>query len=258
MNHIRERLKRCERLLGCWIQTGSPAVGEIFAEAGYDWIAIDMEHSAIHINEFAAVARSIHGRGPAVFARVRENDTLAIRQVLDMGANGVIVPLVNNAEDARRAVEAAKYPPLGVRGFGYARMNNWGKDFDHYAETANDRIAVIVMIESREAVENIHEILEVDGVDGVLIGPYDMSGSYGITGQTSHPTVVEACSRVAQACKEHRKAAGQHIVLPNAANVAKALEQGYTLLALGCDLVFLRSSAEQARMLLPDQEEAKK
>ncbi|MBE6633645.1 MAG: hypothetical protein E7620_04785 [Ruminococcaceae bacterium] len=254
MSDIRERLINRERLLGCWIQTGSPSVGEIFAEVGYDWIAIDMEHSDIHIHEFTQIARAIYGRGPAVFARVRENDTLAIRQVLDMGADGVIVPLVNNAEDARRAVAAAKYPPLGVRGFGYARMNQWGKNFDAYAEEANDRIAVIVMIESREAVEHIDEILEVEGVDGVLIGPYDMSGSYGLTGQTSHPIVVNACKRVAEACLEHHRAAGQHIVLPTREKVQRAVDQGFSFIALGCDLVFLRCSAENARNLFSEDD----
>ena len=250
MSGFRRRLLMGETLIGSWIQTGSPAVAEILSDVGFDWIAADMEHSSIQIDEFAAVARGIYGRGPITAARVRENDTLAIRQVLDMGAECVIVPLVNNAEDARRAVRAAKYPPMGVRGFGYARMNHWGKDFDGYAARANEEIAVIVMIESKEAVENIDEILEVEGVDGVFIGPYDMSGSYGIIGQTSDPMIADACSRVAKACLRHGKAAGQHIVLPTKENVAKAQEEGYTFLALGCDLVFLRYAATDAMALL--------
>ena len=244
MSSFRKRVQAGEVLIGSWIQTGSPAAAEILAEAGFDWVAVDMEHSSIQIDEFASVARGIYGRGAATAARVRENDTLAIRQVLDMGAECVIVPLVNNAEDARRAVRAAKYPPEGVRGFGYARMNNWGKDFDKYAASANEDIAVIVMIESKEAVENIDEILEVDGVDGVFIGPYDMSGSYGIPGQTGNPIIVDACNKVAEACLRHGKAAGQHIVRVTKENVEAALKAGYKFIALGCDIVFLGTAAE--------------
>lgn len=250
MNTFRKRLLSGELLVGSWIQTGSPAAAEILAESGFDWIAADMEHSSIAIDEFTAIARGIYGRGVITAARVRENDTLAIRQVLDMGAECVIIPMVNNAEEAERAVRSAKYPPAGVRGFGYARMNNWGRDFAEYAANANEDIAVIVMIESKEAVDNIEEIVSVEGVDGVFIGPYDMSGSYGIPGQTSDPIITEACSRVAKACKRHGKAAGQHIVLPTSENVSRALSEGYSFIALGGDIIFVRRAAEEAMELL--------
>ena len=219
---------------------------EILARAGYDWVAVDCEHSSIGIENFAEVARGIHGRGAATLARVRENDMLAIRQVLDMGAEGVIIPMVNSAEDARKAVLAAKYPPVGVRGFGYCRANNWGVDFASYAQNANEDICVVVMIESKEAVEHIDEILAVEGVDGVFIGPYDMSGSYGCVGKTSDPVIVEACAKVLEACKRCGKAAGQHIVLPDDKNVAKALADGFTFIALGTDIVFLADGARDA------------
>ena len=151
--------------------------------------------------------------------------------------------MVNTAEDARRAVAAAKYPPEGVRGFCFSRMNRWGADFDQYASEANRDIAVVVMIESREAVEQIDAILDVPGVDGVFIGPYDMSGSYGLTGQTDHPVMREACRKVAEACRRHNKAAGMHIVLPSDEAVTKAKQDGFTFLALGADIVFLREGA---------------
>lgn len=243
MNKVRKALLNRELTVGSWIQTGSPAAAEIIANAGYDWIGVDCEHSDIHINEFAQVLRGMHGRGAVPLARVRENDTLAIRQVLDMGAGGVIVPLVNNAEQARAAVAAAKYPPLGVRGFGYARMNNWGVDFDKYAAQANDEISVVVMIESREAVESIEEILGVEGVDGTFIGPYDMSGSYGCVGKTDDPVILKACDKVVNACARHNKAAGKHIVLPDEKSIERAVGDGFTFIALGADIVFLNSAA---------------
>lgn len=246
MNKIRKAMLAGKPTIGTWIQTGNPVVAEILARVGYDWIAVDCEHSSIGIEMFAETARGIYGRDVVTLARVRENDMLAIRQVLDVGAEGVIVPMVNSAEEARRAVKAAKYPPIGERGFGYCRANNWGIDFTSYAEKANDDVCVVVMIESKQAVECIDEILEVEGVDGVFIGPYDMSGSYGCVGRTDEPVVVEACAKVLEACKRHGKAAGEHIVLPNERNVSKALADGFTFIALGTDIVFLADAARDA------------
>lgn len=123
---------------------------------------------------FAGIARSIHGRGAVPMVRVRENDMLAIRRMLDAGARGVIVPLVDTAEQARKAVLAAKYPPQGVRGFAFCRANDWGADFNGYTARANEDIAIVIMAESARAVENINEILDVEDVDGVFIGPYDL------------------------------------------------------------------------------------
>ncbi|WHH61490.1 aldolase/citrate lyase family protein [Petroclostridium sp. X23] len=242
-NPVRKALLQRRVTLGTWIQIGSSVVAEIFSNAGFNWVAADCEHSDIDIEVFSNLVRGMYGRGSVPMARVRENNTLAIRQVLDAGAQGVIVPLVNTAEEARKAVLASKFPPIGVRGFSFFRANNWGVDFDEYAESANRDIAVVVMIESKQAVENIDEILAVEGIDGVLIGPYDMSGSYGITGQTSHPLMIEACNKVVHVCKKHRKSAGIHIVKPTDCSIKKALDDGFTFIALGIDTVFLDQSA---------------
>jgi len=245
-NPVRRALLENRVTLGTWIQVGHPAVAEVLANAGFDWIATDMEHTDIDNAAFAGLARGMHGRGAVPFARVRENDTIAIRQVLDLGAQGVLVPLVHTVADAERAVSAARYPPRGVRGFCFSRMNNWGADFDAYAENANDDIAVIVMIESREGVENIDDILAVEGVDGVFIGPYDLSGSCGVPGQTAHEEVLAGCRRVARACKTAGKAAGMHVVIPSKDGIEQAVADGFTFIALGVDTVFLDGSARDA------------
>ncbi len=245
-NPVRQALLAGRVTIGTWIQIGHPTVAEVLANAGFDWIAADCEHTDMGLAEFAAVARGLHGRGSIPLVRVRENDTLAIRQMLDLGAMGVIVPLVNTPEDAARAVRAAKYPPAGVRGFAFHRGNNWGVDFADYAAGANDQIAVVVMIESKEAVENIDAILAVEGVDGVFIGPYDMSGSYGIPGQTGDPIIQNACARVVAACRKAGKAAGMHVVIPTPEAIAKAVADGFTFLALGVDTVFLDRAARSA------------
>ncbi len=245
-NPIRQALLDRKPTFGTWIQIGHPAVAEVLANAGYDWIAADCEHTDIDVEGFTQLARGMHGRGAVPMVRVRENDTLFIRQVLDAGAQGVIVPLVNNPDDAAKAVAAAKYPPAGVRGFCFSRMNDYGNRFDEYVRDANDSVAVVVMIESKEAVETIDEILAVEGVDGTFIGPYDLSGSYGIPGQTSDPIVVDACKRVAEACKRAGKAAGSHVVLPTPENIQSAIDDGFTFIGLGVDTVFLNDASAQA------------
>jgi len=245
-NPVRKALLERRVTIGTWIQIGHPAVAEVLATAGFDWIAADCEHTDIGVGEFAALARAMHGRGPVPFIRARENDTLAIRQPLDMGAGGVIVPLVNSAEEAARAVAAAKYPPRGVRGFAFSRMNDWGARFDDYVQSANDDVAVVVMIESKEGVENIDAIVAVDGVDGVFIGPYDMSGSYGVPGRTDAPVVREACRRVVEACAASGKSAGLHVVLPAVEAIERAIDDGYTFIAVGVDTIFLGEGARAA------------
>jgi len=245
-NPVRKALLERQVTLGTWLQIGHAAAAEVLAVAGYDWIAADCEHTDIDVEVFSALARGMHGRGPVPMARVRENDTLAIRQMLDAGALGVIVPLVNSADEAARAVAAAKYPPQGVRGFCFSRMNDWGADFDDYTARANDEIAVVTMVESRQAVEQIDAILEVDGVDGVFLGPYDLSGSYGVPGNTAHPDVLAACRTVIDACAAHGKSAGLHVVDPAPANITKALDDGFTFIALGVDTVFLMQAGTKA------------
>lgn len=242
-NPVRAALLRREVCLGGWIQIGHPAVAEIFARAGFAWVAVDCEHTDIDLPQAAALMRGLQGRGAVPFVRVRENQPLAIRQALDLGAQGVIVPLVHTADDARAAVRAAKYPPHGERGFAFTRANNHGADFDAYVAAANEQVAVVAMIESRQGIENITSILAVEGVDGVFVGPYDLSGSYGVPGQLEHSTVLAAQDRVLAACAAAGRSAGLHLVMPTRQKIAEAKARGYTFIAMGMDTVFLRESA---------------
>jgi len=255
-NSVRRALLERRVTFGTWIQIGHPAVAELLADSGFDWIAADMEHTDIDIAAFSALARGMYGRRAVPLARVRENNVLAIRHVLDMGAQGVIVPLVNTAEEAAQAVRAARYPPAGIRGYAFSRMNEWGREFDAYAANANDAVAVVVMIESKEGAEHIDAILDVEGVDGVFIGPYDLSGSFNVPGQTEAAPVRKACRRVLDACANAGKSAGIHVVIPTPKAIASAIEDGFTFLALGVDTVFLGGGARDAsaiskRRLIP-------
>lgn len=244
--------------IGSWLQSGSEVIAEILARAGFEWIAADLEHSAMSWESFSAFVRAVSAQGAKPYARVASNDLMSIRKALDCGARGIIVPLVNNAREAAYAVRAAKYPPMGIRGFAFCQANDWGDSFEDYAATANRDIPLFVMVESREAVECIDDILRIDGVDGVFIGPYDLSGSYGLLGQLSHPVLQQAKERVVQACHTHGKVAGQHLVRPAKTDVQNAIGQGFGLLALGMDTTYVaRASKEAYVMCVDDMDEEK-
>jgi 2-dehydro-3-deoxyglucarate aldolase len=245
-NQLRRALLQREVTLGSWVQIGHPAVAEVLARAGFDWVCVDLEHGAIDLEGTAALFRALGGSGCVPVARLPANDPIWIHRVLDAGAGGLIIPMVKTVTEAEAAVREAKYPPRGVRGFGYSRANSHGADFSKYIASANDEIAMILQIEHKDALANLDAILAVEGVDGVFVGPLDLSGSMGITGQLEHPRMVEALAQYRSVCREHRKAAGMHLVRPDAAGIRRALEEGYTMLALGLDNVFLQEGARAA------------
>ena len=233
--------------LGTWLQINNGTAAEILANAGYEWIAIDIEHTDIDVTSLTELLRAMYGRGVAPVARVATNGLLDIRRALDAGAEGVLIPFVNTPEQAKFAVQAAKYPPMGVRGYSFCRANDWGVSFAEDVKTANEQTAVIVMIESRQGVENIDAIVAVEGVDAVFIGPYDLSGSYGIPGQTQAPVVRKAFQRVIDACEHAGKSVGLLLVRPTEDAVKQVVSDGYTLLCLGLDTVFIDEGARATR-----------
>src|SRR5512143_673478 len=242
-NKLRRALLERQPTLGSWIQIGHPACAEVLARAGFDWVCVDLEHGAIDLETTANIFRALNGFDCVPVARLPLNDPIWIHRTLDAGARGLIIPMVKTAAEAEAAVREAKYPPRGGRGFGYSRANLYGSDFDSYIASANDEIAMVMQIEHKDAIANLDAILSVDGVDGVFIGPLDLSGSMGITGQIDHPEMVAALDRYRAVCRERKVSAGTHIVRPNDKNVAAALQQGYTLIALGLDNVFLDDSS---------------
>ena len=245
-NKLRQAVLGNSLSIGTWIQIGHPACAEIFGRLGFDWVCVDLEHGAIDLEMMTNIFRTLEGYDCVPVARLPLNDPVWIHRCLDAGARGLIIPMVNTAEQAEAAVREAKYPPRGVRGFGYQRANCHGIDFPAYIETANDRIAMVMQIEHKEAIANLDAILATDGVDGVFIGPLDLSGSMGITGQMDHPDMRQALRYYLEACTAHRKAAGLHIVRPCRDNIQKAIDEGYTLIALGTDGVFLQEHAATA------------
>lgn len=247
---LRSRILEKEITLGSWISFGYQYSAEIMAQAGFDWMVIDLEHGAIDMGEARSLIQIIDLAGCTPLARVASNDPTRIKQALDAGAEGVIVPMVNTAEEAKAAVQAAYYPPKGTRGVGLARAQNYGLGFEHYRARAATDTIVIVQIEHIEAVRNLESILAVDGVDGFMVGPYDLSGSVGYPGAFDHPKVRDAMDEVGRVAKAASKPAGYHIVLPDTDLVKQKIDEGFTLIAYGDDMVFFRQkvAAEYASL----------
>jgi 2-keto-3-deoxy-L-rhamnonate aldolase RhmA len=239
---FRERLISGEMLIGSVVSIPSPEVAEILSAIGFDWLFLDTEHGAFDAVQALPLLQAA-GTCPCVI-RVPSGDEVWIKKALDIGADGIIVPGVNTADDAVRIVRRCKYPPQGNRGVGIGRAHTFGLRFRDYLETANQSTAVIVQAEHMEAVRHISDIAQVKGVDAVLVGPYDLSASMGKIGQTTDREVRRAVNRICDGCREHGVRLGIFGLSVNA--VMPYIEQGFNLVAVGTDTCFLIDAARTA------------
>lgn len=240
---FRERLRSGKTLIGSLLQIPLPEAAEIFVTAGYDWLFIDLEHSPMDARDALNILTAVDSRVPCV-VRVPWNDEASLKKVLDAGATGVIVPLVNTAEDAALAVGRCKYPPQGFRSVGITRAQRFDLEFDTYMKKANDEVAVIVQIEHVEAVRNIDSILDVPGIDGVFVGPFDLSGSMDKPGQINDPEVQAAIAQVVRACEKRDIALCAYAHTP--AYARNYLQLGYRVIGLCTDFILLARAAKGA------------
>jgi 2-dehydro-3-deoxyglucarate aldolase len=239
MTNLKTKLKEKQVAIGSWITLAHPAIAEIMAKAGFDWLAIDMEHSVITIREAEELIRVIDLCGVVPLVRLSANDPVQIKRVMDAGANGVIVPMVNSEAEAEQAVSAVRYPPQGTRGVGLARAQGYGSSFDNYLNWVNKESVVIVQVEHIDAVNNLERILSVDGVNGFIVGPYDLSGSLGVPGQFDHPLMREAMEKIVSVGTASGKALGIHVVEPDVEELKHRIEQGYRFVAYSVDIRML-------------------
>jgi 2-keto-3-deoxy-L-rhamnonate aldolase RhmA len=225
--------------IGSWITLNNPSIAEIMADAGFDWLCVDMEHSVTDYAEAQQLILAIQSKGLKAYVRVGENNTRIIKRVLDAGADGIIVPSVNSAEEAKKAVNAVYYPPIGTRGVGLARAQSYGFGFDEYRDKKSKEIKLIVQIEHINAIKELDAILSIDGVDGTFIGPYDLSGSIGKPGQWDEPEVVNALKIYEETVKKYDKLIGFHVVPPDYNLVIEKQNKGYNFIAFSFDAYFL-------------------
>jgi 2-dehydro-3-deoxyglucarate aldolase len=244
--NLKEKLRIGKITIGSWITLAHPAIAEIMAKAGFDWLTVDLEHSAITIREAEELIRVIDLCGVVPLVRLSANDPVQIKRVMDAGAHGVIVPMVNTADEAKKAVEAVRYPPDGTRGVGLARAQGYGNSFNKYKDWVNRESIVIVQVEHIKAVENLEAILSVEGVDGFIVGPYDLSGSLGIPGQFDNELMIEAMSKIQSFKKASSKISGYHVVEPDIDQLKKRMREGYQFLAYSVDIRMLDTCCRSA------------
>jgi 2-dehydro-3-deoxyglucarate aldolase len=240
---IKQKLKNRELTIGSWITIGHPSIAEILASANFDWLVIDIEHTTIDLSMVQILITAIQSRGIAAFVRVSKNEEVIIKRVLDAGADGIIVPMICSADEAKQAVKYAKYPPEGTRGVGLARAQQYGTAFEAYKEWVKTDLVVIAQIEHINGINDLENILEVEGIDGVFIGPYDLSGSLGIPGKYEEPIVVDALERFKRICKEKRFSMGFHVIETNAERLQAKIDEGYNFIAFSTDFLFMGTNA---------------
>jgi 2-keto-3-deoxy-L-rhamnonate aldolase RhmA len=242
---LKKSLAQRKPTIGSWITLPHPSIAEIMAAAGFAWLVVDLDHSAITLGEAAELIRVIDLCGVAPLVRLSANDPVQIKRVMDAGAHGTIIPMVNSAREAEQAVAAVRYPPQGRRGVGLARAQSYGTSFEAYRDWLNRESLVIVQIEHIQAVDNLAAILAVEGVDGFIVGPYDLSGSLGLPGEFEHPRVVEALAEIQRISAKMRPAAGYHVVQPHPDQVRQKLAEGYSFIAYSVDFLFLGEACRQ-------------
>jgi len=241
LGSFRERLISGERLIGTLVSLSAPESAEIMRLAGFDWLFLDAEHGPLSAGDLQGL---MQGAGPGMpcLVRVSSGEKVPIKQALDVGAAGIIAPMVNTEEQAKNVVRLAKYPPRGERGVGLCRAHGYGLSFQEYMSAANEATTVVVQAEHTEAVENIDSIAAVEGIDAVMVGPYDLSASMGRPGDVRHPEVISAIDRVTAACLKAGVRLG--IFGMNAEAVTPYIERGYTLIIAGVDVHLLAQAAQ--------------
>lgn len=239
---FKARLLNRERLIGPFLTLPSPELAEICADAGFDWLVIDVEHGAQDILSVQRIVQAAGGQCPCV-VRVPSNDEVWIKKTLDVGVAGLLVPHVNTADEAAYAVRHSKYPPMGTRSIGLSRAHRYGARFQEYLDGANENTAVIVQVEHVDSVRNLEKILDVPGIDAVFVGPFDLSASMNKPGQVSDPEVQGAIAHVRQVSASRKVAAG--IFAGDVSAAKKALDGGYTLIGMGTDVSMFAGIAGQ-------------
>ncbi|MDQ0674599.1 4-hydroxy-2-oxoheptanedioate aldolase [Pseudarthrobacter siccitolerans] len=241
---FRDALAAANRpLAGMWVCSGNPLVAEICAGSGLDWLLVDAEHSPNGLESILAQLQAINGYPVQVMVRPPVNDTVVIKQYLDLGVQNLLIPMVNSVTEAEAAVAATRYPPQGVRGVGsaLARAARWNRVPD-YLPRASETISVTVQIESTAAVDSVADILKVDGVDAIFVGPSDLAASMGLLGQQEHPEVRAAVEHCLAAAKAAGKPAGVNAFNPDTAR--HYLDHGANFILVGADVALLARGSE--------------
>ena len=241
-NRFKQAITAGERQVGLWSALASPIGAEVIAGAGFDWIVIDGEHGPNDITTLLPQLQAMKGGTAEPVFRIPWNEPVIIKRALDVGARTLLVPFVQNAEEARAAVQAARYPPLGMRGVSVApRANDYGRVSNYHANAHLDT-CILVQIETRVAVEQIEAIAAVDGIDGLFIGPSDLAADLGHLGNAKHPEARAVLTEAAKRIRATGKSAGT--LAGGLDDVETLFEMGFNFVAAGSDVGLLARNAE--------------
>jgi|TARA_B110000858_G_scaffold87509_1_gene101115 2-dehydro-3-deoxyglucarate aldolase len=237
---IRRLLNTGNPVVGSWMQIDSASIAEIMGDANYDWVAIDLEHGSFNDSNIQNIFRALELNNTLPLARIISLNEENCKKALDNGACGLIIPKIENAIQAKRAVEFSSWPPKGRRGVGYSRANLFGKRFELY-KNESQKPLLVGMIESREGIENLDEILKSKCFDAIMIGPYDLSASLGLTGKLDNRKVIDSIKKIKLICKNNRTPCGIHIVEPDPIALSKSIKDGHLFIAYAGDSMFLNA-----------------
>ncbi len=238
IRQFRKKLKCGNASIGSWIQLPDSSVAEIMGHAGYDWVAVDLEHGSISISQLPDLFRALETGGTIPLARLAQGSIKDCKQALDGGAYGVIVPMVETMEQLQSIKSYCCWPPAGIRGVGFSRANLFGQYFDSYSKEAQQPL-LIAQIEHIRAVDNLESILSVDGLDAIIVGPYDLSASMGLTAQFEHKEFTNVMKLILDSAVLKGIPCGVHIVTPDPQELKQKIDDGYKFIAYSIDSVFL-------------------
>lgn len=243
LSKIRQSLKSGTPSIGSWIQIPHPSIAEILgSSSSFEWIAIDMEHGNISIDQLPNLCRAIELKDTLPLVRVRDHSVSICRSAMDAGAGGLIIPMIKNSHQLKNIIESSSYPPTGKRGVGYCRANNYGETFDKYLLEAQNPL-FIAQIESIEAIENLEDIINTPNLDAIMIGPYDLSASLGKPGDFESKEFKDALSKVSSICLHHGFPKGIHVIKPLKSDLRQAVDEDYSFIAFSMDSVMLQHAS---------------
>ena len=248
INKIRKNLQNRKITIGSWMQIPNSSVAEIMGKAGYDWIAVDLEHGSITTSQLPDLFRAIELGGTLPIARIAQGTLKNCKSALDSGAGGIIIPMVESAEQLESCIEWSSWPPVGKRGVGFSRANLFGKYFEEYKQEAIQPL-IIAQIEHIKSVENLNAILNVKGLDAIMIGPYDLSASMGITAQFENSEFVSILEKILFIAKKNNIPSGIHVVKPDKQELQKKIEEGFRFIAYSIDAVFLIENSAKPEVI---------
>jgi 2-dehydro-3-deoxyglucarate aldolase len=243
IKNIRKKFIEGKVSIGTWQQIPHASISEILGQAGYDWVAVDIEHGSISLNQLPDLFRAIELGGTLPLARIAESTPTNCKQALDAGAGGIIAPMIESADQLHTIRDACYWPPVGTRGVGFSRANLFGKHFNKYEEEAKSSL-LIAQIEHINAVNNLEEILQVEGLDAIIVGPYDLSASMGLTAEFDHIDFLNVMEQIRSLSKEYNVPCGDHIVRPDLELLKNRISQGYRFIAYSIDALFLHESSQ--------------